>query len=278
MKTTILAVTIVSGLAAASGALGQVRLVAITDNRAGNQSVLAAPGGDARESGYSVNPGENDYDPINFDMTETDQNGSCGTAMSRIDHHSSFPGINQSTQATRAFVSNSATSASVQVSCGGGPQIRASYSENTSVSLRVEGLGGGQTLPLRFVGARAVGGGAAARVRLFANGSVLYDTNSNASINTVFNAVNGQYRVQIENAATLVRSTVGATSATSSFQAGLTRCVADVNLDGELNVGDFLSYLDLYSAGGPAADYNRDGAVNVQDLLAFMSAYSVGCP
>jgi hypothetical protein len=52
---------------------------------------------------------------------------------------------------------------------------------------------------------------------------------------------------------------------------------ADYNLDGRLDVGDFLAYLAGYAAANPRADFNNDGQVNVADFLAFLSAYATGC-
>jgi hypothetical protein len=56
------------------------------------------------------------------------------------------------------------------------------------------------------------------------------------------------------------------------------RCRVDVNHDGQVNVADFLAFLQLYAAGDAAADMNGDGQVNVSDFLAFLAAYAAGCP
>jgi hypothetical protein len=54
-------------------------------------------------------------------------------------------------------------------------------------------------------------------------------------------------------------------------------CGVDINGDGQVNVGDFLAYLQLYASGDPRADFTGDGQVNVQDFLAFLAAYAAGC-
>jgi hypothetical protein len=60
-----------------------------------------------------------------------------------------------------------------------------------------------------------------------------------------------------------------------------------VNGDGELDVLDFLDYLDAYgqcegqptgcSVGGIEADYNADTIIDVLDLLDFFDAFGIGC-
>jgi hypothetical protein len=55
-------------------------------------------------------------------------------------------------------------------------------------------------------------------------------------------------------------------------------CPADVNGDGAVNIGDFLSFLQLFAAGDLRADFDGDGGVNVGDFLGFLSAYAGGCP
>jgi hypothetical protein len=54
-------------------------------------------------------------------------------------------------------------------------------------------------------------------------------------------------------------------------------CRVDVNHDGQVNVADFLVFLQLYSAGNSAADMNADGHINVSDFLAFLAAFAAGC-
>jgi hypothetical protein len=54
-------------------------------------------------------------------------------------------------------------------------------------------------------------------------------------------------------------------------------CRVDVTGDGQVNVQDFLSFLQLFAAGADGADFNRDRDVNIQDFLAFLAAYAAGC-
>jgi hypothetical protein len=54
-------------------------------------------------------------------------------------------------------------------------------------------------------------------------------------------------------------------------------CVADMNGDGQVNVQDFLLFLQLFSAGDSRADVNGTGDINVQDYLAYLQLYSAGC-
>jgi murein tripeptide amidase MpaA len=68
-------------------------------------------------------------------------------------------------------------------------------------------------------------------------------------------------------------------AAVDDVQVTVTGCPfnpADINHDGQVNVQDFLAFLQLYSSGDPAADFTGDGQVNVQDFLAFLSAYAAG--
>lgn len=65
-------------------------------------------------------------------------------------------------------------------------------------------------------------------------------------------------------------------------------CPADVNGDGELDILDFLDYIDSFGtcsglpapcAGGSGveADYNADEFVDIVDLLDFLDAFGTGC-
>ncbi len=58
---------------------------------------------------------------------------------------------------------------------------------------------------------------------------------------------------------------------------GCPTCRPDCNDDGILNTVDFLCFLNLFSAGDPAADFNGDGVVNTLDFLAFLNAFNEGC-
>jgi hypothetical protein len=54
-------------------------------------------------------------------------------------------------------------------------------------------------------------------------------------------------------------------------------CAVDITGDGQVNVSDFLAFLQLFAAGDPRADFTGDSQVNVSDFLAFLSAFAAGC-
>jgi choice-of-anchor C domain-containing protein len=62
-----------------------------------------------------------------------------------------------------------------------------------------------------------------------------------------------------------------------SLTLGPPRCQADLNTDGQVNVQDFLAFLQFYSAGDPRAEFLVDGQINVRDFLLFLQLYSQGC-
>jgi hypothetical protein len=55
-------------------------------------------------------------------------------------------------------------------------------------------------------------------------------------------------------------------------------CRVDVNGDGQVNVGDFLAFLQLFATADPRADFTGDGQVNISDFLAFLQLFAAGCP
>lgn len=54
-------------------------------------------------------------------------------------------------------------------------------------------------------------------------------------------------------------------------------CHPDLNSDGNLNIIDFITFLNAYNDQDELADYNRDGIINTLDFLAFLDAYNAGC-
>lgn len=44
------------------------------------------------------------------------------------------------------------------------------------------------------------------------------------------------------------------------------------------DVGSIMSFLNAYAAGEPRADANLDGSINVQDFLSFLNTFTAGCP
>jgi plastocyanin len=54
-------------------------------------------------------------------------------------------------------------------------------------------------------------------------------------------------------------------------------CFADCNLDGSVNIFDFLCFQGKVTTGDPAADCNGDGSVNIFDFLCFQGQVTQGC-
>ena len=93
-KVIVIAAGASLSLAAASQA--QVVVRGMSDNRSGMVSAFAnAPNGDPVQSGFNVDPGQNDFTPFDFLLTETDTRQQCsGTqATATVDHHSRFINI-----------------------------------------------------------------------------------------------------------------------------------------------------------------------------------------
>ena len=57
-----------------------------------------------------------------------------------------------------------------------------------------------------------------------------------------------------------------------------TRCYADCNADGTLNLSDFGCYQTKFALGDPEADCNEDGILNLSDFGCFQTRYALGCP
>jgi hypothetical protein len=54
-------------------------------------------------------------------------------------------------------------------------------------------------------------------------------------------------------------------------------CAADFNLDGQLNVLDFVALQLAWQAGDDAADVNADGVLDVLDFVSFQGLFQEGC-
>lgn len=59
---------------------------------------------------------------------------------------------------------------------------------------------------------------------------------------------------------------------------GPPECIPDMNGDGQLNFFDVQRFLNLFSAGDPAADLNNDGQLNFFDVQRFLNLFSAECP
>ncbi|MEQ8318375.1 MAG: GC-type dockerin domain-anchored protein [Phycisphaerales bacterium] len=55
-------------------------------------------------------------------------------------------------------------------------------------------------------------------------------------------------------------------------------CRADLDLDGELTIFDFLEFQNLFASGSTWADFDCDGELTIFDFLAFQNAFDAGCP
>lgn len=55
------------------------------------------------------------------------------------------------------------------------------------------------------------------------------------------------------------------------------RC-ADFNLDGQVDLFDYLDFAAAFSAEAPGADFNGDGQIDMWDYLDFAAAFARGCP
>jgi hypothetical protein len=54
-------------------------------------------------------------------------------------------------------------------------------------------------------------------------------------------------------------------------------CRADLDLDGELTIFDFLEFQNLFDGGSTTADFDFDGVLTIFDFLAFQNAFDAGC-
>ncbi|UYV13344.1 MAG: hypothetical protein NCW75_03445 [Phycisphaera sp.] len=54
-------------------------------------------------------------------------------------------------------------------------------------------------------------------------------------------------------------------------------CRADFDLDGELNIFDFLAFQNAFVTGDPMADFDFDGELTLFDFLAFQNRFDQGC-
>ncbi|MFI4870615.1 MAG: GC-type dockerin domain-anchored protein, partial [Phycisphaerales bacterium JB061] len=58
----------------------------------------------------------------------------------------------------------------------------------------------------------------------------------------------------------------------------VTRCIADVNLDGMVTPTDFTAWVGAYNTSNPVADQNLDGMVTPTDFSAWVGNFNAGCP
>lgn len=263
-----------------SSVFGQATLRGMADNRSGNISAFAnAPSGDPRESGYNVNPGENDYDPFDFLLNETDVRSGCGAtkAQSTLDHFSEFININGQGQC-RGFTASSAATGTVTVtSCGAGQTSSAGIGDNINVVIRIENAPPAG-VPIRVKGKASASGGATTNVKIIRpSGTNLLNMNS-GSVNTVVTLANGDYTIStgISNGFTS-RSTVGTTSKNASYSVGFWKeCAGDLDGDGLVGPDDLSTLLAAYGVNNDG-DIDRDGVTGISDLSTLLSRYGTTC-
>jgi len=58
----------------------------------------------------------------------------------------------------------------------------------------------------------------------------------------------------------------------------VTRCIADVNLDGIVDPSDFSAWIAAFNAGSVLADQNLSGDVTPTDFSAWIANFNAGCP
>ena len=56
-----------------------------------------------------------------------------------------------------------------------------------------------------------------------------------------------------------------------------TRCLADINQDGTLDIFDFLGFQNLFVSNSPLADLTGDGVHDIFDFLAYQNRFVQGC-
>ena len=55
-------------------------------------------------------------------------------------------------------------------------------------------------------------------------------------------------------------------------------CLADVNMDGNLDSADFTAWIVAFNAGDAPADQNQDGLLDSTDFTAWIANFNAGCP
>ncbi len=58
----------------------------------------------------------------------------------------------------------------------------------------------------------------------------------------------------------------------------LDECEADFDGDGQVDIRDFIAFLDAWAQRLPGADANGDGVIDSRDFVYFLNAWAAGCP
>jgi hypothetical protein len=264
-----------------SASQGQAVLRAMADNRSGNASAFAnAPSGDPRESGYNVDPGENEYEPFDFILNESDTRQGCsGTnANGTVDHQSDFINIDgqQRCRGFRAFTD--ASSRTTVNSCGAGNTTFGNFGDNINVVMRIESAPPAG-VPIRVRGRIATTGGATGQLRIVRpNGTHLLNL-SNGSVNQVVNLPNGDYTLMCSTANGMSsRSTIGTSSKSAEYSFGFWKeCAGDIDGSGQINLEDLALVLASFGTDN-GGDVNGDGQTTLADLAIVLGNFGDTCP
>lgn len=269
-----------AALVLVSASQAQVVLRAMSDNRSGNASAFAnAPSGDPRETGYNVDPGENEFEPFDFLLNESDTRQGCsGTSASgRIDHQSDFINID-SQQRCRGFRAATTSSSQATVTaCGAGNTTFGNFGDNINVVMRIENAPAAGT-PIRIRARATAAGGATTQLRIVRpNGTNLLNLTS-GSVNQTVNLPNGDYTLTCSSANGMSsRSSVGATSRSADYSFGFWKeCTGDLDGSGQINLEDLTILLASFGADN-GGDVNGDGQTTLADLTIVLSNFGGTC-
>lgn len=278
--STIRSIAIGTTLVFGAAAQAQTILRAMSDNRSGNVSAFAnAPSGDPREAGFNVDPGQNDFDPFDFFLSETDLRQGCSAtrANATVDHVSDFPLLDNQ-QRCRGFRATHIASDAVTVtSCGTGSTTSAAFEGNLNVVIRIENAPSNGT-PIRVRGTAASSGGATALARITRpNGTSLLNL-TNGAVNAVVNLPNGDYTIQCNTGNSFVsRSTVGSTAKSAAFSVGFWKdCQGDLTGDGQIGLEDLTALLSAFGVS-VLGDVDNDGLTDLSDLTLLLSRFGASC-
>jgi hypothetical protein len=264
----------------ASASQAQVVLRAMADNRSGDASAFAnAPSGDPRESGYNVVPGENEFEPFDVLLNESDARQGCAATNSNgtVDHQSEFINID-SQQRCRGFsASTDASSRATVTACGAGNTTFGNFENNINVVIRIENAPAAGT-PIRVRAHIATAGGATGQLRIVRpNGTNLLNVTS-GSVNQPVNLPNGDYTLLCSTASGMSsRSTVGTTSKSAEFSLGFWKeCAGDLDGNGQVNLEDLATLLASFGQDN-GGDLNGDGLTSLQDLAIVLGHFGGSC-
>lgn len=258
----------------------QVVLRAMADNRSGNASAFAnAPSGDPRESGYNVDPGENEFEPFDFLLNESDARQGCaGTnANGTVDHQSDFISIDGQQRCRGFRAATDASSRATVTACGAGNATFGSFGDNINVVIRIENAPANGT-PIRVRAHAAASGGATVQVRIVRpNGTNLLNMSS-GNVNQPVNLPNGDYTISCSTANGMSsRSTVGTSSRAAEYSIGFWKeCTGDLDGSGQINLEDLAILLASFGEDN-GGDVNGDGQTTLQDLAIVMGNFGGSC-